>query len=121
MAFGGAEAGVDLAIPVIEGTLANGTLPSFPSGYSLNNTGTPNLIDEINGSSNYNTDTPSASPDITVSDLNGVEVKVDIDRLYTYTIPGGSLEFASGYEGAGAGAAGGGVGVIYMIDAQGTR
>jgi len=119
MAFGGAEAGVDLAIPIIENTLANGALPAMPSGYTYNTTDSPDLVAEIQGD-------PSVSPsafdtDITVSNLNGVRVDVDIDRLYVYVIPGSSLEFASGYEGTGAGAAGGGIGVLYRIDAQGTK
>lgn len=117
-AFEGAEAGVELAVPVIENVLADGTFPSVPSGITLD---TANLGTEINGGSDYNTDKPSdATPDVKISDLNGVEVKVDIDRLYTFIIPGGALEFASGYEGIGAGAAGGGVGVLYRIDSQGS-
>ncbi len=124
MAFVGAEAGVDLAIPIIEYTLnppsplSEGTLPVLPSGFTYN---AADVGNEIIGESNYDPDTASASPDITISQVNGVEVKVDIDRLYPYIIPGGSLEFASGYEGTGSGAAGGGVGVLYRIDAQGTR
>lgn len=117
MAFGGAEAGVDLAIPVIENTLANGALPAMPSGYTIPSGS--NLLDEIQSD-------PTVSPstfdtDVSISNLNGVAVDIDIDRLYVYVIPGSSLEFASGYEGIGAGAAGGGVGVLYRIDAQGTR
>lgn len=117
MAFGGAEAGVDLAIPVIENTLANGVLPAMPSGYTIPSGS--NLLGEIQSD-------PTVSPstfdtDVSISNLNGVAVDIDIDRLYVYVIPGSSLEFASGYEGIGAGAAGGGVGVLYRIDAQGTR
>lgn len=117
MAFGGAEAGVDLAIPIIENTLANQALPALPSGYTIPSDS--NLLNEIQSD-------PTVSPstfdtDVTVSNLNGTRVDVDIDRLYVYVIPGSSLEFASGYEGTGAGAAGGGVGVLYKIDAQATR
>ena len=36
-------------------------------------------------------------------------------------IAGGALEFASGYEGIGAGAAGGGTQVLFKIVSQGTR
>lgn len=112
MAFGGAEAGVDLAIPVIENALANGALPP---GLTYG----PDLLAEIQ--SDPTVSDPAFDTDITVSNLNGVAVNVDIDRLYVYVIPGSSLEFASGYEGIGAGAAGGGVGVLYRIDARGTR
>jgi len=115
MAFGGAEAGVDLAIPVIENTLADGALPSMPSGFTYGS----DLVAEIQTDPTISD--PAFDTDITISNINGVRVDVDIDRLYKYIIPGGALEFASGYEGIGAGAAGGGVGVLYRIDAQGTK
>ncbi|MBI5327110.1 MAG: hypothetical protein HZB80_02290 [Deltaproteobacteria bacterium] len=134
-AFEGAEAGIDLAIPIIENSLASGQLTTsntaistafnFTSGSgttaSLDTTNSPSLGDEITGSSSYNTDTPNSSPpDLSITNLNGVAVNVDIDRLYSYALPGGSLEFAAGYEGVGVGAAGGGAGVLYSIDSQGT-
>lgn len=122
MAFGGAEAGVDLAIPVIEGTLASGVLvPPAPTGIItyLDTGAAPNLFGEITASSDNNADTASGTPDMT-AELNRVDVNIDIDRLYSYQLPGGAIEFAAGYEGVGAGAAGGGTGVIYRIDSQGT-
>lgn len=119
MAFGGAEAGVDLAIPVIEGTLASGTLvPPAPTGI-ITGLDTATLSGEVNGSADNNTDTASGTPDVTVG-INRVNVQIDIDRLYSYQLPGGAIEFAAGYEGVGAGAAGGGTGIIYRIDSQGT-
>lgn len=136
-AFAGAEAGIDLSIPVIESTLAMGQLsvstaavstsipfPTNPDGSlttaSLDQTSSPNLGGEITGSSSYNADNTSSSPpDITITNLNGVGVNVDIDRLYSYTLAGGSIEFAAGYEGVGAGAAGGGVGILFSISSQG--
>lgn len=122
MAFGGAEAGVDLAIPVIEGTLESGALvPPAPTGIITNlDTGSAApLLSEITASADNNADTASGTPDITAG-LNGVAVQIDIDRLYSYQLPGGAIEFAAGYEGVGAGAAGGGTGVLYRIDSQGT-
>lgn len=122
-AFEGADGGVDLAIAVIENSLAAGTLDptSFTISGSTNTLDTTTLGSEILGASDYNTDNPSDSPDISISNLNGVQVRVDIDRMYAYALPGSSLEFASGYEGAGAGAAGGGVGILYKIDSQATK
>ena len=122
LAFGGAEAGVDLAIPVIEGTIESGALvPPAPIGIItvLDTGAAPNLLGEITASSDNNSDTASGTPDITAV-LNGVDVQIDIDRLYSYQLPGGAIEFAAGYEGVGAGAAGGGTGVLYRIDSQGT-
>src|SRR4030065_603693 len=82
MAFGGAEAGVDLAIPVIEGTLESGALvPPSPTGIitGLDTGAAPNLLGEITASSDNNTDTvtnpaPTGytyAPDITVNNING--------------------------------------------------
>jgi Tfp pilus assembly protein PilX len=121
-AFGGAEAGVDLSVPVIERTLAAGALDptSLGSGNTINGDG--DLASEIIGGLDNNGDSvSSANPDITLASLGGVEVKVDIDRMYSYNLPGGAMEFASGYEGVGAAAAGGGIGVLYRITSQGNK
>lgn len=128
LAFQGAEAGIDLSIPVIEQTIAEGTLTPTTIPITIGTTTTnysltgdpPNLASEILN------DQPASelsafNADISISNVGqGVEVKVDIDRLYSYALPGGSLEFAAGYEGVGAGAGGGGVGILYSIDSQGT-
>lgn len=150
LALQGAEAGIDLGIPIIESTLAMGqlstssatvstTIPSFASGAG-GSLDAAMLGTEITGGSGYHGDTPSGAnatttcgadritttgtdpcgPDIAITNLNGVGVNVDIDRFYSYALPGGSLEFAAGYEGVGAGAGGGGVGILYGIDSQGT-
>jgi hypothetical protein len=47
-----------------------------------------------------------------------VQLLIKIDRLRSVTMPGGGVEFASGYEGVGLGG-GGGVGVIYDVDSVG--
>ena len=124
MAFEGAEAGVDLSVSVIENTIATGALTpagAVPIGV-ITTLDTANLEAEVMGDSDNNTDTPSASPDIGMSDIaGGVSVNVDIDRLYAYALAGGSLEFAAGYEGVGAGAGGGGTASLYSIDSQGTK
>lgn len=118
-AFEGAEAGVDLSIPIIENTIASGTL----SPTSFNVSGTAATIDGNLGNEiltdQAGTDVVAFDSDISVSNLGGAAVDVDIDRLYSYTIPGGALEFAAGYEGIGSGAAGAGVGVLYSIRSQG--
>jgi len=118
IAFSGAEAGVDLSQPIIEESLAAGTLEptSFTVGSDTVNIDS-SLGDEIAGEHDYDTDTS----DFTVPNLGGTEVKVDVDRLYSYALPGGAMEFASGYEGVGAAAAGGGIGVLYRINSEGSR
>ena len=47
-------------------------------------------------------------------------VNMDIDRLFIRPKPGGSIQFAAGYEGIGAGAAGGGLEILYRIDCYAT-
>jgi hypothetical protein len=122
-AFGGAEAGTDLVVPIIERTIAAGALePTSLPGGTMD---TVDLGTEITGGSDNNSDNPTASPDVTLNGLGGtdvnVEVRVDVDRMYSYALPGGALEFASGYEGVGASAAGGGIGVLYRISSQGNK
>lgn len=123
VALEGADAGLDVSVPIIEKTLAEGVLDEDAITDSGIVTGldTTNLLDEISGLRNLDPDTASASPDLTISSLGGVELKVDIDRLVSDILAGGALEFASGYEGIGAGASGGGISVLYRVTSQGVR
>ncbi|MBI5236389.1 MAG: pilus assembly PilX N-terminal domain-containing protein [Deltaproteobacteria bacterium] len=130
-----AEAGIDLAIPIIESTLWNGQLTtssssitttmSFPSGFvgttgTLDDTDSVGLGAEITFGPAYHTDTPSSGADILITNLNGVAVNVDIDRLYATHVEGSGIESAAGYEGIGGGLAAGGAAILYSIDSQGT-
>lgn len=133
-AFASAEAGIDIAIPIIESTFILGQLStssttvtttiSFPSGFgstaTLDTTDAVGLGAEINGGNDYYTDTATTGADIVITNLNGVTVNVDIDRLYVYQLSGTSLESWSGGEGSGIGSASGGVAVLYRIDSQGS-
>ena len=49
----------------------------------------------------------------------GIPVEVDLQRLREMNLAGGATEFASGFQGVGAGSAGG-VAIFYRIDADGT-
>ena len=131
-ALQGAEAGVGLSIPIIENTIAGGALTPTSIPITIDGTTTtysltgnpPNLESEI-----LNDQLGGATgelslfrSDISITDIGqGVKVDVDIDRMYSYALPGGSLEFAAGYEGVGAGAGGGGVGILYKINSRGTK
>ncbi|MDT8317971.1 MAG: pilus assembly PilX N-terminal domain-containing protein [bacterium] len=129
--FAAAEAGIDFAIPIIEQSLIAGTL--YPSSFTVKDkkgTYRPVHMDTENSqlykeiadpaSANDPDTTDSAVPDLLIPDIgSGVEVSIDIDRLYSEVIAGGALEFAMGYEGVGAGAAGGGVAVYYHITSAG--
>jgi len=143
-AFEGAEGGVDVSIPVIERTMAEGSLA--PAGLTdppeITGADATNLGNEILGGANNDIDDPicedlngdgvlDAGEDTNGNgtlenedlcmNLNGARVGVDIDRLISDVNAGNSLEFASGYEGIGAGAAGGGMSVLFRIRSQGTR
>lgn len=126
ISFEGAEAGVDLSVPIIERTNMNSALT--PGAFNVNGQAavldTTDLADEILGNLDNDSDTADASPDITIPNISptgayDLQVNVDIDRLYSVVLEGSSMEFASGYEGIGAGAAGGGIGVVYRIVSQG--
>lgn len=127
------EAGVEISIPIIERSLSaaeleptqitvNGSTRCLDKvGGDCSSSTANNLGLELTGGSNYDADSTTSNPDLKMPMAGGVEVTVDIDRLYSYTLPGGALEFASGYEGVGAAAAGGGVGVLYRITSEGCK
>lgn len=112
-----AQAGVDVSIPIIENTLNNGTVPVFNSPHPI--TLATDVGSEVLGAA-VSTDSISNLPDVTVT-TGGATAKADIDRLFTQALAGGSLEFAGGYEGVGASAAGGGTSILYRIRSEGFR
>ncbi len=125
-----AEGGVELGHAVIEATLQAGQLaPSSIAGVGVDvvssGTRTYSLADEILGKQNYYPDTAydpnpaNMQPNLTFSSVGGTAVYVDIDRLYTTTVPGSALEFASAYDGIGVSAGGGGAVIYYRIDGVG--
>lgn len=125
-----AEGGVEMSHPVIEATLQAGQLaPSSVTGVGIDviSSGTRpySLSDEILGKQNYYSDKDydpnpaNMQPNLTFSSVGGTAVYVDIDRLYTTTVPGASLEFASAYDGIGVSAGGGGAVIYYRIDGVG--
>lgn len=122
-AFAAAEGGLDLAIPIIEQSLISGTL--MPAAFTVGEKAVTIGADLYNEISNpafaNNSDSVSETPDISIPSLGGVSVDIDIDRLYAEVIAGGALEFAMGYEGVGAGAAGGGIALYYRINSMGTK
>ena len=63
-------------------------------------------------------DSAFTEPDLLV-DMNPVSVGVDVDRVQERILSGGAAEFAGGYEGIGASAAGGSVGIFYQVESVG--
>jgi hypothetical protein len=119
-----AEACLSTSVQIIQQTLANSAVPASILGAPNPVIWQAPLESEIMGVPGFeqHTDTadwqslPAASiaPNAQVA-LGGFTVNIDIDRLFARPKPGSSLAFAAGYEGTGAGAAGGGVEVLYRI------
>lgn len=117
-AFEVAQAGVDVAIPVIENTIMNGNVPDFSllPAIVLHD----DVANEVLGVE-VSVDAVDNDPDIVVTMTDGTEARADIDRLFSQAVAGGSMEFAGGYEGSGASAAGGGTAILYRIRSEGFR
>ncbi len=119
-----AEACLSTSVQIIQQTLANSAIPASILGLPTPVIWQAPLESEIMGVPGFeqNADTadwqavPAASiaPNAQIV-VGGFTVNIDIDRLFARPKPGSSLAFAAGYEGTGAGAAGGGVEVLYRI------
>ena len=125
-AAGSAESCVGTAVNIIQQTIDAGTLPAafldnaIPAGPVPQANG-PTLQQEIMGQSDNNADTVNSVPPNTVAQVNTYVVNGDIDRLYATPKAGSAMQFAAGYEGTAAGAAGGGIDIIYRIDCNATN
>ena len=117
-----AEACLSSAVQIIQQTLTNSAIPGSILGAGNNPTITQlPLQSEIMGAPGFeqSIDTadfadPAPAPNAVLS-VATFTVNIDIDRLFARPKAGGSLTFAAGYEGIGAGAAGGGVEVLYRV------
>lgn len=131
-----AESCVSGGVQIIQQTLANSAIPATLLGGGTNpfiassqgqlgtSAGLNPLQAEILGQADQNSD--SADPNVVGVSPNAVfsiphpsspfTVNMDIDRLFIRPKAGGSIQFAAGYEGIGAGAAGGGLEILYRID-----
>jgi len=116
-----AEACLSTGVQIIQQTLANSAIPASILG-SSNPAITQNpLQSEIMGVPGFEQSGDTAdfhvagnAPNAGLT-IGGSTVNIDIDRLFARPKPGGSLVFAAGYEGVGAGAAAGGVEILYRI------
>src|SRR5213594_4965985 len=123
-----AEACMSSGVQIIQQTLQNGGVPGTLTAAGTNPSitlplgtapGQNPLEAEIMGQSNANAD--SADPTVgstrnAVLTISTYTVNMDIDRLYAQPKSGSALQFAAGYSGAGAGASGGGIEILYRID-----
>lgn len=110
IAFQNADSGVYSTPKVISAAFDAGAEPTLSQVTYLGTSGT--FYREIMGF-----DPHDAASDLRYI-LGGHNVDVDVNRVGTEIIPGGSAEFASGAEGIGSGSAGG-VGVLYDMDSLG--
>jgi Tfp pilus assembly protein PilX len=119
-----AEACLSSSVQIIQQTIANSGIPASITGGPPQNPVIQNPItlqQEIKGEPGFEQFNDNADPQIAVPAPNAiltmgaVTVNIDIDFLFRRNKPGSSLAFAAGYEGTGAGAAGGGVELLYRI------
>ncbi len=117
-----AESCIATSANIIRQTIDEGSVPAvFTGGNPVpNNSATPvsgaSLADELIGRSDSDADSPTSDPDVNMGTVGAFSVTGDIDRIYARTKAGSAIMFASGYEGTGAGAGGGGVEIMYRID-----
>jgi Tfp pilus assembly protein PilX len=117
-----AEACLSSAVQIIQQTLTNSAIPTtvlaaanptitqFPLQSEI--MGVPGFV-QLNDTAD--SQVVGFTPNATLT-IAGFGVNVDIDQLFVRPKAGGSLTFAAGYEGIGAGAASGGVEVLYRIN-----
>lgn len=120
-----AEACVGTSVKIIQDTIDAAQLPvayksdaNPPGPVPSGNAGIVQA--EIMGQSDNNSDAPDVAPN-TSATINGFLVRGDLDRLYVVPRAGSSMNFGSGYEGLGGGAAAGGADILYRIDCLATN
>lgn len=120
MAFYGADGGADFAPRVIRDTIDLYAAPSYGSGVTV----MAGFLDEAlafgTANDDGSVDSPTSNPDIEIPSVTAImSVGIDVDRdPNTTALPGGGIEFGSGYEGIGGGAAAGGTAILYRIASQ---
>lgn len=115
-----------IALSLVPGTLVSTNSTSsdgLPVRKDAETGANPTLTQEIMGQADNAVDVVTGSgttdgPDYYQPNINGYEVKGDIDRLYLMGKAGSGMQFAAGYEGVGSGTAGGGVDIVYRIDCR---
>ena len=118
--FYGAEGGLHMYPSVLTETLRDRAVPArftSPGGPVQDPAG---LRDELFGFSGSaaRLDKPEDRPDLETN-LQALEVKVDLDRIQERLMGGSAAEFAGGYEGIGMSSAGGSIGIYYEVESLG--
>jgi hypothetical protein len=121
VSFGYAESAVNTGTEILEDNI-------YESGWSGTDIPYPNLSDQydpddgitIVGSTNgsFYLD-ENFGRNQTLNMIGDIEAEVVVQRIVTKLGPGGATQMAAGYEMLGKGAAGGGIHVIFNLEAQG--
>ncbi len=118
MAFYTADGGADIAPRIIWDTMSLYDEPSYGSNVSVRNGFLDELMNFDTSNNDGSTDSPLTNPDIQITNLtpiHTVSIDIDTDPNVIY-MPGGGMEFGSGFEGIGGGASSGGTATLYTID-----
>jgi Tfp pilus assembly protein PilX len=125
LAFYAADAGVEIAPRIIDYFIEDSPDPAgFPGNLREDLQDLikdRNFLNEIMGYTTNNdgsTDNPDNNPDIQTI-VEGKEINMDIDRIYTEYAVGGSAESLGGYEGIGSEGTGGGIAIYYRANSVG--
>ena len=124
VSFGYAESAVNAATEILEDNIYesgwSGTdfpYPNLSHQYDPAGTGSITILGSTNGSFYLNDNLATPTP--TLAMTGDIEASVVVQRLVT-KLGQGATQMAAGYEMLGKGAAGGGIHVIYNLEAQGT-
>ncbi len=121
--FSAADGGVSVSVPIINNTAFFGDISPKYLGL-ISSPLTTDFRDEIHGDTsvidcpNPSAGCPTPTPDIDYP-LTNTNTYIDVDYLYAVPIEGSAIEFASGYDGLGKGAGGGGIGIYYAVTSVG--
>jgi Tfp pilus assembly protein PilX len=116
--FSGAESGLELSDPAIRFIVYNQPANQTEcTNYSAIVNSCSNLGTELRTGPAFNSDSCRTNTNLQLTNFGGsMDVTVDIDRMSASHLAGSSIEFASGYEGIGMGAGGGGTQVYYRVN-----
>lgn len=120
--FHASEGGSEIGIIVLQDTLQQNAIPTYPSSgvvvnpINTNGTAFPDFVREVTSGIGSSADSAKVNPNVTVTSLTGQTLQIDIDYEGPVTSPGGELdEFGIGYHKKTAGT-GCNSGTLYYID-----
>ncbi len=118
MAFYTADGGADIAPRIIWDCISLYDEPSYGADVTVRSGFIDELMNFATSNNDGSTDSPLTNPDIQITNLTSTHtVSIDIDTNPSVIyMPGGGMEFGSGFEGIGGGASSGGAATLYTIE-----